>query len=132
MKTEGKRGKMVALSLSRGELHKVPVLPDVPPRWLTPTCKIFLRDFKNLLQRRNKALSCSGSSSNPNPDSKQQIEIPKVDEAPWEVRVEAGTLGALKPGVQVEVTDKGGGSEAKGRSEKPVDEAELKREKEGG
>ncbi|GLU12280.1 hypothetical protein SLE2022_289740 [Rubroshorea leprosula] len=122
---------MVALSLSRGKLHKVPVLPDVPPRWLTPTRKISLRDFKNLLQRCNKAVSLSAPSSNPNPDSKPQIEIPKVDDAPWEVRVEAGTLGALKPGVQVEVTDKGGGSEAKGGSEKPVDEAELKREKEG-
>lgn len=41
-------------------------------------------------------------------------------------------LVLLKPGVQVEVTDNGGGSEAKGGSKKPVDETELEAQKEGG
>ncbi|KAG6587508.1 hypothetical protein SDJN03_16073, partial [Cucurbita argyrosperma subsp. sororia] len=45
---------MVAISLYRGNLHRV---PDVPRRWLMPTHNISVRDFKSLLQRRSKALS---------------------------------------------------------------------------
>ncbi|XP_028784096.1 uncharacterized protein LOC114740133 [Neltuma alba] len=45
---------MVAISLYRGNLHRV---PDVPRRWLMPTPKISLKEFKSLLARRSKALS---------------------------------------------------------------------------
>eukprot|EP00257_Ricinus_communis_P001306 XP_002511488.2 uncharacterized protein LOC8258148 isoform X1 [Ricinus communis] len=67
---------MVAISLYRGNLHRV---PDVPRRWLMPTRQISLKDFKSLLSRRTKALSRLPSSavtavattsyyiSNPNP-----------------------------------------------------------------
>lgn len=66
---------MVAISLYKGNLHKV---PDVPHRWPRPTPKISLKDFKILLRRRARALSRVGTSasdvaadvattSNPNP-----------------------------------------------------------------
>ncbi|KAJ8753512.1 hypothetical protein K2173_022753 [Erythroxylum novogranatense] len=45
---------MVAISLYRGNLHRV---PDVPRRWLMPNPKITLKDFKCLLSRRIRALS---------------------------------------------------------------------------
>ncbi|PQQ08481.1 uncharacterized protein Pyn_19284 [Prunus yedoensis var. nudiflora] len=57
---------MVAISLYRGNLHRV---PDVPRRWLMPTPKISLKDFKSLLTRRSIALS----------RAKQLNEAPKVN-----------------------------------------------------
>ncbi|KAL6524376.1 hypothetical protein OROHE_016047 [Orobanche hederae] len=45
---------MVAMSLYKGNLHKV---PNVPRRWPPPTPKISLKDFKILLHRRARALS---------------------------------------------------------------------------
>lgn len=51
---------MVAISLYRGNLHRV---PDVPRRWLMPTPQISLKDFKVLLNRRSRALSRLRSSS---------------------------------------------------------------------
>ncbi|GAB4845566.1 hypothetical protein Ancab_038971 [Ancistrocladus abbreviatus] len=45
---------MVAISLYRGNLHRV---PDVPRRWLMPTTRFSLKDFRKLLHRRSKALS---------------------------------------------------------------------------
>ncbi|CAL1367981.1 unnamed protein product [Linum trigynum] len=67
---------MVAISLYRGNLHRV---PDAPRRWLMPTRSLSLRDFKSLLARRSRALSHLrpssaavvvpvGTTSNPNPD----------------------------------------------------------------
>ncbi|KAM7471367.1 hypothetical protein LguiA_009550 [Lonicera macranthoides] len=68
---------MVAISLYRGNLHRV---PDVPRQWLTPTPKISLKDFKILLNRRSRALSrlrsttptTSNPNPNPNPNLKQE------------------------------------------------------------
>lgn len=68
---------MVAISLYKGNLHKVAT--DVPRRWLIPTPKISLKDFRLLLRRRAKALSRLQSTSevattavpatsNPNPN----------------------------------------------------------------
>ncbi|XP_038879953.1 stress response protein NST1 [Benincasa hispida] len=73
---------MVAISLYRGNLHRV---PDVPRRWLMPTHNISIKDFKSLLQRRSKALSrlrATTSSSpaklstspNPNPNLNSSIK----------------------------------------------------------
>ncbi|CAI0540458.1 unnamed protein product [Linum tenue] len=66
---------MVAISLYRGNLHRV---PDAPRRWLMPSRNLSLRDFKSLLNRRSRALShlrspstvlvAAGTTSNPNPD----------------------------------------------------------------
>ncbi|XP_062116365.1 uncharacterized protein LOC133830407 [Humulus lupulus] len=71
---------MVAISLYRGNLHRV---PDVPRRWLMPTPQISLKEFRLLLSRRSKALSrlhsstttatttttnATDTSSNPNPN----------------------------------------------------------------
>ncbi|XP_022135441.1 uncharacterized protein LOC111007396 [Momordica charantia] len=74
MKSEGGRKRdpsirareesMVAISLYRGNLHRV---PDVPRRWLMPTHNISIRDFKSLLQRRSKALSRILAPSSPAP-----------------------------------------------------------------
>ncbi|KAL7139117.1 hypothetical protein ABFS83_09G030300 [Erythranthe nasuta] len=63
---------MVAISLYKGNLHKV---PDVPRSWPCPSPTISPKDFKNLLRRRARALSRLHSSdddvaaiSNPNPN----------------------------------------------------------------
>ncbi|XP_068643263.1 uncharacterized protein [Aristolochia californica] len=50
---------MVAISLYRGKLHRIP--PDVPKRWLMPTRQISLRDFKLLIYKRAKALTRSAN-----------------------------------------------------------------------
>ncbi|KAK1314666.1 hypothetical protein QJS10_CPA06g01602 [Acorus calamus] len=44
---------MVAISLYRGNLHRV---PDVPRRWPMPSPSISLPHFKHLLRKRSKAL----------------------------------------------------------------------------
>ncbi|KAK8511341.1 hypothetical protein V6N13_013757 [Hibiscus sabdariffa] len=110
---------MVAISLYRGNLHRA---PDVPRRWLMPTPKISLKDFKSLLHRRNKALSrlrSSSSSSNPNPtpDLKPQIQssvptAPPVD-SKLKAKIESEPFEGLKTGpplteIKVEVV---GGSD---------------------
>ncbi|OMO52705.1 hypothetical protein CCACVL1_29111 [Corchorus capsularis] len=86
---------MVAISLYRGNLHRA---PDIPRRWLMPTPKISLKDFKSLLHRRNKALSRLRSSSsssdpdpnpNPNPDSKPRLQSPKQNAPPIEPKLDA-------------------------------------------
>lgn len=95
---------MVAISLYRGNLHRV---PDVPRQWLMPTPKISLKDFKILLDRRSRALSrlrSVATTSNPNPSLKQeegatahednpngepQLDLPKVVDHDEEVKDEA-------------------------------------------
>lgn len=66
---------MVAISLYRGNLHRV---PEVPRRWLMPPPKISLKDFKTLLNRRNRALarlrSPNIATSNPNSNSGLQLQ----------------------------------------------------------
>ncbi|KAK6924927.1 hypothetical protein RJ641_009253 [Dillenia turbinata] len=63
---------MVAISLYRGNLHRV---PDVPRRWLMPNHSFSLKTFRSLLHRRSKALSLIATTSspipnpNPNPNS---------------------------------------------------------------
>ncbi|KAL3640639.1 hypothetical protein CASFOL_015607 [Castilleja foliolosa] len=51
---------MVAISLYKGNLHKV---PDVPRRWTIPPPKISPKNFRILLLRRSRALSRLLSSS---------------------------------------------------------------------
>uniref|UniRef100_A0A7C9AMC1 Uncharacterized protein n=1 Tax=Opuntia streptacantha TaxID=393608 RepID=A0A7C9AMC1_OPUST len=58
---EREREKMVAISLYRGNMHRVP--PDVPRRWLMPKPQISLKDFRTLLLRRSKALSLLPSAA---------------------------------------------------------------------
>ena len=65
MSENQKESRMVAISLYRGNLHRV---PDVPRRWPMPAPKISLKDFKCLLARRSKALSRL-RASNPNPNN---------------------------------------------------------------
>ncbi|KAF5730109.1 hypothetical protein HS088_TW20G00479 [Tripterygium wilfordii] len=66
---------MVAISLYRGNLHRV---PDVPRRWLMPNPKISLKNFKFLLQRRSTALSRlrSNTSSSCGPIKTEHSEPP--------------------------------------------------------
>lgn len=61
---------MVAISLYRGNLHKV---PDVPRKWLAPPPSLSAKDFKILLHRRNKALARLQSTSPINPNHDSQI-----------------------------------------------------------
>ncbi|XP_028781688.1 uncharacterized protein LOC114737869 [Neltuma alba] len=90
---------MVAISLYRGNLHRV---PDGSRRWLMPNPKISLKDFKSLLLRRSKSLSRlrtiittsnpnSSRSPNPSPNSppKAQTEAPAVDGSILPVQPEA-------------------------------------------
>ncbi|KAK7411498.1 hypothetical protein VNO78_02932 [Psophocarpus tetragonolobus] len=68
MSEKEEESSMVAISLYRGNLHRV---PDVPRRWPMPAPKITLKDFKTLLARRSKALSrlqASNPNRNPNPN----------------------------------------------------------------
>ena len=104
---------MVAISLYRGNLHRV---PDLPRRWLMPTPKISLKDFKSLLSRRSIALSrhrstFAATSSNPNPNFvpdqlseatkeenlNRETKV-KVEEPPEKIVAdcEAGTSGEAK------------------------------------
>ncbi|CAN1179875.1 hypothetical protein LINPERHAP2_LOCUS34451 [Linum perenne] len=91
---------MVAISLYRGNLHRV---PDAPRRWLMPNRSISLRDFKSLLSRRSRALSrlttsvvvvptatATATTSNPNPDAKDG-RIPPPVESPQLKDDKAGT-----------------------------------------
>lgn len=82
--------KMVAISLYRGNLHRA---PEVSRRWLMPTPKISLKDFKSLLHRRGKALSrlraSSSSNPNPNPVLKHQIQSSVSCEPPIEPKLKA-------------------------------------------
>ncbi|KAK4778755.1 hypothetical protein SAY86_006283 [Trapa natans] len=55
---------MVAISLYRGNLHRV---PDVPRRWLMPDHTISKKDFRCLLRRRSLALSRSVPATTSNP-----------------------------------------------------------------
>ncbi|CAN6555576.1 unnamed protein product [Malus baccata var. baccata] len=84
---------MVAISLYKGNLYRVP----------------FLKDFKSLLTRRSVALSCLRSglpaavSSNPKPDFAGNLSNPKIKfEAPENVATdcEAGSSGEKKDGKQ--------------------------------
>ncbi|KAF3437120.1 hypothetical protein FNV43_RR19873 [Rhamnella rubrinervis] len=90
---------MVAISLYRGNLHRV---PDVPRRWLMPSPQISLKDFRVLLKRRSRALSrqrsfCSSSAAaittttnfnpNPNPNpTDTNLVSNQLSEAPKEER----------------------------------------------
>ncbi|KAI4343811.1 hypothetical protein L6164_011118 [Bauhinia variegata] len=124
---------MVAISLYRGNLHRV---PDVPRRWLMPNPKISLKDFKSLLARRSKALSrlratATTTSSNPNPTPHHDPSFLSNG------RNEVPTVNASSIGIQLEpvkVSDNGEGPsrqdedkkepEVNGNSvKKPVDES---------
>ncbi|KAH6797396.1 hypothetical protein C2S52_021950 [Perilla frutescens var. hirtella] len=79
---------MVAISLYKGNLHRV---PDAPHRWPRPSPKISLKDFKILLRRRARALSRLTTSasdvpttSNPNlaPDPNSNPNCGDFDSSP--------------------------------------------------
>ncbi|KAF3655726.1 putative beta-1,3-galactosyltransferase 19-like [Capsicum annuum] len=83
---------MVALSLYKGNLHRV---PEIPPRqWLMPTPKISLKNFKILLRRRSRALARlqplppSTTNPNPNPETDPKSKSRADDEVEVEVEVE--------------------------------------------
>ncbi|KAL9243196.1 hypothetical protein vseg_017111 [Gypsophila vaccaria] len=62
---------MVAISLYRGNLHRV---PQEPPRtWLMPTSRISFKDFRRLFRRRTASLSLLPSSSSPAPQPPPQL-----------------------------------------------------------
>ncbi|KAF9619195.1 hypothetical protein IFM89_005749 [Coptis chinensis] len=71
---------MVAISLYRGNLHRV---PDVTRRWLMPSQSISLKNFKSLLNKRQKTLSRINSNTAATSDefvgdntcSKDQINV---------------------------------------------------------
>ncbi|CAI9112439.1 OLC1v1012889C1 [Oldenlandia corymbosa var. corymbosa] len=69
---------MVAISLYRGNLHKV---PDVPRKWLMPAHQLTIKDFKNLLGRRTRALSLLPNPQPvPGPNPRIGANSPKNDD----------------------------------------------------
>ncbi|GAB2213169.1 hypothetical protein Drorol1_Dr00021190 [Drosera rotundifolia] len=85
---------MVAISVYRGNLHRVP--DDVPRRWRMPPPRFSLSDFRSLLHRRSAALNHRHHSSsdpipNPNHDSSPpKPELTEEDEKIEEVKDEVG------------------------------------------
>lgn len=106
---------MVAISLYRGNLHRV---PDVPRRWLMPTHKITLTHFKSLLDRRSKALSrlrsTTTTTSNPNSNHNGTPIHPELEPenaptttTPNPQEEEQEEEGTSKAGTSTEVKDQG-------------------------
>lgn len=127
---------MVAISLYRGNLHRV---PDVPRQWLMPNPKISVKDFKSLLSRRNRALSCLRSpnpipNSNANPTLIEQPTSPQIQPSPIQLELKTDPDAAIHPGEgQVNDHDQERGRRDKeGRldgedcSGKPVEEQTMK------
>ncbi|KAK4394576.1 hypothetical protein Sango_1611900 [Sesamum angolense] len=127
---------MVAISLYKGNLHKV---QDVPHRWPRPTPKISLKDFRILLRRRARALSrlrlsttdvATTSNPNlapgPNPDADNGIADPSpVDNA---VNSNEGGKRVDNPASEPELLQKGDLKEGEGEEEM-VEEGKVKDEK---
>lgn len=120
--------KMVAISLYRGNLHRV---PDVPRRWLMPSPKISLKDFKSLLARRSKALSrlradaaiTTTTSSNPNPGSPSngQNEVPTTDKPSFAIQSEPVKVSNNGEGPSREGEDHKESELVNGSMKKPID-----------
>ncbi|KAF8087040.1 hypothetical protein N665_0601s0006 [Sinapis alba] len=66
---------MVAISMYRGNLHKV---PDVPRRWTMPDRNLSYKQFKSLLHRRKRALSHLSLNFNPNPNPSISVKTELV------------------------------------------------------
>ncbi|KAE8717425.1 Detected protein of unknown function [Hibiscus syriacus] len=119
---------MVAISLYRGNLHRA---PDVTRRWLMPTPKISLKDFKSLLHRRNKdlcLLRSPSSSSNPNHQIQSSVPTAPPVDLNLKAKVESDPCEGLKTGppltkVKVEVV---AGSDDGDCLVKPMDEKTAK------
>ncbi|KAI4329584.1 hypothetical protein MLD38_027955 [Melastoma candidum] len=135
---------MVAISLYRGNLHRV---PDVPRRWLIPDRSLSMKSFKSLLNRRSRALSLV---PNPNPNLGADIGRSGAGDGKFVVAKEgagvpgedatiASTRGGVKEDLLVEVKQEvptaGVGKEEVSQGEKsqaaeikiaqPVDEANV-------
>lgn len=145
---------MVAISLYRGNLHRV---PDVPRQWLMPRQNISLKEFKLLLKRRSKALSrtapatSSNPNPNPNPEDRANNDITDADKneaSPVDPESKKGEVenngegcSSLKVDASVVVAeaveDQGGsnggdcGNGGVGLIEKPVDVYVVTEEKTG-
>lgn len=114
---------MVAISLYRGNLHRV---PDVPRRWLMPNPQISLKDFRVLLTRRSRALSRLHSStttatttSNPNPTDIDSVPN-QLSEPPKEEEGNA-SRPEVRLGTEKLVTDCGEGPSGEDKDKKGVD-----------
>ncbi|KAF2608333.1 hypothetical protein F2Q68_00043378 [Brassica cretica] len=70
-----RREKMVAISMYRSNLHKV---PDVPRRWTMPDRNLSYKQFKSLFRRRKRALSHLSLNSKPNPNLSLSVKTELV------------------------------------------------------
>lgn len=123
---------MVAISLYKGNLHKV---PDVPHRWPRPTPKISLKDFRILLRRRARALSRLrlstidvATTSNPNPAPAPNTDLDNgiADPSPVDNAVNSNEGGnrVENPASEPELPQKGDVKEGE-REEGKVKEDKL-------
>ncbi|EOA24290.1 hypothetical protein CARUB_v10017530mg [Capsella rubella] len=78
-RTETQKKTMVAISMYRGNLHKV---PDVTRRWRMPERNLSFKDFKSLLHRRKLALSRLPLDSNPKMNLTVKSELVTDQENP--------------------------------------------------
>ncbi|XP_026663751.2 uncharacterized protein LOC103715733 isoform X2 [Phoenix dactylifera] len=85
---------MVAISLYRGNLHRV---PDVPRRWPMPPPAISLRHFKVLMRKRSLALSRLGASSSSSSAAATLVGTLDAKEEEKGKQEAAGHNGGAKP-----------------------------------
>lgn len=105
---------MVALAVSRGNLHKV---PNAPRRWPLPPRSISLPQFKNLLRRRALALSrIAAAAADENPSSTSPCTEKKVKEEEAEESPEK----AVNPAI--------GGAAAKNGEDEPAPDGKAVKE----
>ncbi|KAL9270840.1 hypothetical protein AKJ16_DCAP08303 [Drosera capensis] len=81
---------MVAISVYRGNLHRVP--DDVPRRWRMPPPRFSLSDFRSLLNRRSAALNYHHNRSDPipNPNPNHDSSPPKPELTEEDEKIEEG------------------------------------------
>ncbi|XP_010503395.1 PREDICTED: uncharacterized protein LOC104780592 [Camelina sativa] len=92
-RTETPKKTMVAISMYRGNLHKV---PDVKREWRMPDHNLSRKDFKSLLHRRKRALSRLPVDSNPNANLTVKTELVTDQEDPILPSEENGSSGKQK------------------------------------
>ncbi|KAG8379081.1 hypothetical protein BUALT_Bualt07G0051100 [Buddleja alternifolia] len=122
---------MVAISLYRGNLHKV---PDGPRRWPPPTPKISTKNFKILIRRRARALSrlrssttdAAAATSNPKPNPSPDNSDPDPGHADNASENNDGGNDADNPCSEPELPPDGNLKEGEEEKEKEEEVKEVK------
>ncbi|CAN6454247.1 unnamed protein product [Victoria cruziana] len=116
---------MVAISLYRGNLHKV---PEAPRRWVMPTHRLSLRQFRALLARRDRALhaliaSVSATSEHPPPFNSPAVAVADELACPNQEYTLHSTCSEKKP--QKGTAEGGGNGVVKSEEEVATADVEI-------